>query len=120
MTRTSADQFGENGLLINGFDYINQAWVLDGKYQDCGHPKQGEVYEDPFEGRSVWGGCDCYGRLHSGEPSACWRADNERRYQRTAKNGHHPDCDNQELPFNNLMCSELCPMDPSRSREYIV
>lgn len=26
------------GLLWNGFDYERQAWVIEGVYQDCGHP----------------------------------------------------------------------------------
>lgn len=32
---------------VNGYDYENQAWVVDGLYQQCGHPG-----ED----------CDCYWR----------------------------------------------------------
>lgn len=35
--RTSNDEF-KNGLLWNGYDYDRQAWVVDGIYQDCGHP----------------------------------------------------------------------------------
>lgn len=37
----------------NRFDYKNQAWIIGGLYQDCGHP----------EGES----CGCYGRAHKGE-----------------------------------------------------
>ena len=37
--------------LINGFDYKNQAWVKDGKYQSCGHPQA----------------CRCFGKKHAGE-----------------------------------------------------
>jgi hypothetical protein len=37
----------------NRYDYKNQAWIMGGVYQDCGHP--------------VWMKCDCYGRAHKGE-----------------------------------------------------
>ena len=43
----------KNGRLINGFDYINQAWVADGVYVRCGHPETMD--------------CGCYGRTHEGE-----------------------------------------------------
>lgn len=54
----------ERGKLLNGYDYEKQAWVYDGKYQDCGHPEEGEqtIFGDIFPG------CNCYGRLHKGEP----------------------------------------------------
>ena len=39
------------------FDYTNQVWIIDGKYQDCGHPATLE------NGKA----CDCYGRQHAGE-----------------------------------------------------
>ncbi|MDY6856362.1 MAG: hypothetical protein SWO11_17015 [Thermodesulfobacteriota bacterium] len=39
--------------LYNGYDYDNQAWVMDGKYVRCGHPEAMP--------------CDCYGRMHEGE-----------------------------------------------------
>lgn len=42
-----------NGKLYNGYDYENQAWVLKGKYQKCGHPESMK--------------CNCYGKLHEGE-----------------------------------------------------
>ena len=32
----------------NGFDYANQAWIEDGRYMPCGHPKP----------------CECYGTKH--------------------------------------------------------
>ena len=35
------------------FDYTHQAWVVDGKYQRCGH-------RDFMD-------CGCYGRIHAGE-----------------------------------------------------
>jgi hypothetical protein len=50
--RYSNDQF-ENGRLMNGFDYQNQAWVENGRYVRCGHPESMD--------------CGCYGRQHEGE-----------------------------------------------------
>jgi hypothetical protein len=38
------------------FDYVNQAWTVDGLYVACGHPAA-----DP---------CGCYGKLHSGEAAS--------------------------------------------------
>jgi hypothetical protein len=35
------------------YDYDNQAWIVNGKYENCAHP--------------VDHGCQCYGRLHQGE-----------------------------------------------------
>jgi hypothetical protein len=35
------------------YDYEKQVWILDGKYQRCGHPESM--------------GCGCYGRTHAGE-----------------------------------------------------
>ena len=35
-----------------GYDYHNQAWVVDGKYVACGHGTP----------------CDCFGTRHAGEP----------------------------------------------------
>jgi hypothetical protein len=35
------------------YDYKNQAWVKNGVYLRCGHPKEMN--------------CGCYGRLHKGE-----------------------------------------------------
>ena len=52
--RKSINQIKDN-RLINGFDYKNQAWVKNGLYVKCGHPKSME--------------CNCYGRLHEGEKS---------------------------------------------------
>jgi hypothetical protein len=45
------------------YDYKNQAFIIDGVYQDCGHPQAGEptMLGDIFEG------CSCYGREHAGE-----------------------------------------------------
>ena len=36
------------------YDYTNQAWIVNGKYQRCGHV----------------GDCNCYGRIHAGESPA--------------------------------------------------
>jgi hypothetical protein len=35
------------------FDYDKQVWIIDGKYQGCGHKPEMQ--------------CNCYGRLHAGE-----------------------------------------------------
>ena len=45
--RTSIDTPG------NRYDYENQAWIVNGRYEDCAHPAAM--------------GCECYGRLHAGE-----------------------------------------------------
>jgi hypothetical protein len=50
--RHSNDEYKDE-RLINGYDYENQAWVIDGKYVDCGHPNNVK--------------CGCYGRTHKGE-----------------------------------------------------
>jgi len=39
--------------LLNGYDYDNQAWVIDGLYVRCGHPENMD--------------CGCYGKRHEGE-----------------------------------------------------
>lgn len=39
---------------INGYDYTNQAWVVNGRYYPCGHAG------------TEWP-CECFGRLHAGE-----------------------------------------------------
>ncbi len=54
MSRQSQDQFDGQGILLNGFDYDNQAWVADGKYVRCGHPESMN--------------CGCYGKEHAGLP----------------------------------------------------
>jgi len=50
------------------YDYDNQAWVVDGTYQDCGHPEAGTIMgnDGPRPGEP-FPGCDCYGRRHKGE-----------------------------------------------------
>ena len=35
------------------YDYDNQAWIVDGVYQDCKHPERM--------------GCRCFGRLNAGK-----------------------------------------------------
>ena len=52
MSRTSTDEY-LNGRLFNGYDYKNQAWVVNGRYMTCGHPGQMN--------------CRCFGRVHAGE-----------------------------------------------------
>ncbi len=39
------------------YDYLNRAWLEDGKYLDCGH----------YENVELELRCDCYGRQHIGE-----------------------------------------------------
>lgn len=51
--RNSNNFIDKDGRLISGFDYEKQAWVEDGKYVRCGHPKDMK--------------CNCYGRIHEGE-----------------------------------------------------
>jgi hypothetical protein len=43
------DQWGE---LLNGYDYENQAWVVNGFYVNCGHPETMS--------------CGCFGRKFAG------------------------------------------------------
>lgn len=50
--RTSTNQNDAQGNLLNGFDYVHQAWVKDGRYVRCGHP-------DSMA-------CDCFGRTYEG------------------------------------------------------
>lgn len=38
------------------YDYENQAWIRDGRYQRCAHPESMD--------------CQCYGKIHAGEESA--------------------------------------------------
>lgn len=78
--RTSTNQLTPTGILVNGFDYKNQAWVINGVYTDCGHPKAGEIipartdfyivggqrHEIHFPARQAVD-CNCYGRAHAGE-----------------------------------------------------
>jgi hypothetical protein len=52
VVRYSNDEY-KDGRLMNGYDYDNQAWVLDGKYVACGHRASMN--------------CSCYGRIHKGE-----------------------------------------------------
>lgn len=40
-------------IMANGYDYRNQAWVVDGKYVACAHPE--------------WMKCNCFGTVHAGE-----------------------------------------------------
>lgn len=54
MSRTSTNQLSEAGKLVNGYDYINQAWVINGVYMACSHPADMD--------------CNCYGTEHQGEP----------------------------------------------------
>lgn len=56
MTKLSVDEEGslfKNAVLVNGYDYDNQAWVLAGRYVRCGHLEEMD--------------CRCYGKKHQGE-----------------------------------------------------
>lgn len=54
------------------FDYQNQAWVIGGVYQRCGHPETM--------------GCDCFGRIHAGE-RASWQAIERNKTEQTVAAG---------------------------------
>ncbi len=55
MTRLSRNEY-QDGVLTNGFDYLNEAWVIDGRYVNCGHPESMD--------------CGCYGRKYEGKKCA--------------------------------------------------
>jgi hypothetical protein len=38
------------------YDYENQCWIVDDKVDTCGHPETMD--------------CQCYSRLHAGEPAS--------------------------------------------------
>ena len=50
--RKGRDERDKDGKLVNGFDYLNQAWVVGGRYVRCGHPEEMN--------------CKCYGKTHEG------------------------------------------------------
>ena len=57
----------------NGYDYTNQAWIIQGVYAKCGCPKPGTIVDPGQPGgpggpKFVATLCRCYGRLHEGEP----------------------------------------------------
>lgn len=53
LTAAKAGEFDEGAT---GYDYHNQAWVLNGRYESCAHPRAMR--------------CQCFGRLHTGEALA--------------------------------------------------
>ena len=58
--------------LDTRFDYDNQAWIVKGVYEDCGHVEPGTTVDPGQPGGPggepyVAGECGCYGRLHKGE-----------------------------------------------------
>ena len=55
MSRQSENEYKDN-RLYNGYDYENQAWVMSGKYVNCGH-------DDSVH-------CGCFGRLNAGSETA--------------------------------------------------
>ena len=50
--RKSTDVY-KDGRLVNGYDYENQAWVINGRYVRCGHLEKMD--------------CQCFGKIHEGE-----------------------------------------------------
>ena len=62
--RTGSDQYVGN-ILVNGFDYSNQAWVVDGKFVPCGHVNRNGVRR-----------CSCFGTIHAHEPCTTTEAEN--------------------------------------------
>lgn len=50
--RYSRDEF-KDGLLVNGFDYGVQCWVVNGLVLECGHR---------------FDTCGCFGKLYKGLP----------------------------------------------------
>jgi hypothetical protein len=57
----------------NGYDYTNQAWIIQGVYAKCGCPEPGTIVDPGQPGgpggpKFVATLCRCYGRLHEGEP----------------------------------------------------
>lgn len=50
--RITGDEY-KDGKLYNGYDYVNKAWVVDGKYKRCGHKESMD--------------CTCFGKVHEGE-----------------------------------------------------
>jgi hypothetical protein len=57
------DKYGNDGYLLNGYDYVNQAWVKKGRYVRCDHPPNM--------------GCHCYGKLHEDERNIVKQSENE-------------------------------------------
>lgn len=68
------------GRLRDGYDYTNQAWVVDGKYVRCGHLESMD--------------CGCYGRVHAGEetPNNCGECLLNRVEVVALVNGVCPEC----------------------------
>ena len=61
--------------VTNGYDYTNQAWIVDGVYAMCFCPEPGTVVDPgrlggPGGPKYVATLCNCYGRVHEGEPPA--------------------------------------------------
>ena len=51
--RTSNDERNAAGVLVNGYDYSRQCWVINGIYAECGHPAPA---------------AHCWSCAHAGEP----------------------------------------------------
>ena len=55
------------------YDYTNQAWIIDGVYARCHCPAPGTLVNPNAPGGPggepyIMEECNCYGRLHEGEP----------------------------------------------------
>lgn len=50
--RYSNNEINQAGDIVDGYDYDNQAWVVNGSYVDCGH--------------SAEMACMCFGRKFAG------------------------------------------------------
>jgi hypothetical protein len=51
MTKDSAESYLNRREIQ--YDYDNQAWIINGVYQDCNHPESMD--------------CQCFGRLNAGK-----------------------------------------------------
>mgnify|MGYP001561622491 CR=1 FL=1 len=64
--RVGGNQY-KAGQLVNGYDYELQAWVKNGRIQDCGHPyKTAHCFP---------GGHDCRAHIYAGQAVDKVRAD---------------------------------------------
>ncbi len=54
--RYSKDQFDNKGILVTGYDYNLQVWVIDYIIQNCGHPasmRPGCCNHDRLQGKDI-------------------------------------------------------------------
>ncbi len=57
------------------FDYLNQAWIVDGRYVNCGHPENMN--------------CGCFGRLHANQLAPVAPSLKDAIYRLAANGGRH-------------------------------